>query len=90
MMKEAVAAVWDRFSPAGIANLFHQVTNQQAAKQRCDDGGAARVDLRSRAHRDPGSPGRMGGLLARVGRDQRLHRSAQPLPDAPARRRSRR
>jgi membrane-associated protease RseP (regulator of RpoE activity) len=38
IMKEAVAAVWDRFSPAGIANLYHQVTNSQAAKNAAASG----------------------------------------------------
>jgi membrane-associated protease RseP (regulator of RpoE activity) len=38
IMKEAVAAVWDRFSPAGIANLFDQVTNAQAAKNAAASG----------------------------------------------------
>jgi membrane-associated protease RseP (regulator of RpoE activity) len=38
IMKEAVVAVWDRFSPAGIANLFHQVTSQQAAKSAAASG----------------------------------------------------
>lgn len=38
IMKEAVAAVWDRFSPAGIANLFDQVTSHQAAKSAAASG----------------------------------------------------
>ena len=38
IMKEAVVAVWDRFSPAGIANLFDQVTSTQAAKNAAASG----------------------------------------------------
>jgi membrane-associated protease RseP (regulator of RpoE activity) len=38
IMKEAVVAVWDRFSPAGIANLFDQVSNEQAAKSAAASG----------------------------------------------------
>jgi membrane-associated protease RseP (regulator of RpoE activity) len=37
-MKESVVAVWDRFSPAGVANLFDQVTNTQDAKQGAASG----------------------------------------------------
>jgi membrane-associated protease RseP (regulator of RpoE activity) len=37
-MKESVVAVWQRFSPAGIGNLFNQVTNTQAATQAAQTG----------------------------------------------------
>ncbi len=38
LMKESVVAVWQRFSPAGIGNLFNQVTNTQAAEQAAQTG----------------------------------------------------
>jgi membrane-associated protease RseP (regulator of RpoE activity) len=38
VMKESVVAVWQRFSPAGIGNLFNQVTNAQAAQQAAQTG----------------------------------------------------
>jgi membrane-associated protease RseP (regulator of RpoE activity) len=38
LMKESVVAVWQRFSPDGIANLFNQVTNTQAAAQAAQTG----------------------------------------------------
>ena len=38
VMKESVVAVWQRFSPAGIGNLFDQVTNTQAAEQAAQTG----------------------------------------------------
>lgn len=38
IMKEAVVAVWDRFSPAGIANLFDQVTSEKAANSAAASG----------------------------------------------------
>jgi membrane-associated protease RseP (regulator of RpoE activity) len=38
LMKESVVAVWQRFSPAGIGNLFNQVTNTQAATQAAQTG----------------------------------------------------
>jgi membrane-associated protease RseP (regulator of RpoE activity) len=37
-MKESVLAVWDRFSPAGIANLFDQVINSQDAQKAAATG----------------------------------------------------
>jgi membrane-associated protease RseP (regulator of RpoE activity) len=38
VMKESVVAVWQRFSPSGIASLFKQVTNSQAAQQASETG----------------------------------------------------
>ncbi len=38
LMKESVVAVWQRFSPQGIGNLFDQVTNTQAAEQAAQTG----------------------------------------------------
>lgn len=38
VMKESVVAVWQRFSPAGIGNLFDQVTNAQAAQEAAQTG----------------------------------------------------
>ena len=38
LVKESVVAVWQRFSPAGIGNLFDQVTNAHAAQQAETDG----------------------------------------------------
>jgi membrane-associated protease RseP (regulator of RpoE activity) len=38
VMKESVVAVWQRFSPAGIGNLFDQVTSTKAAQQASETG----------------------------------------------------
>ncbi|MFZ0665077.1 MAG: M50 family metallopeptidase [Acidimicrobiales bacterium] len=38
LMKDSVQVVWNRFSPAGIANLLDQVSNTQAAKQAANNG----------------------------------------------------
>jgi membrane-associated protease RseP (regulator of RpoE activity) len=38
VMKAGVEAIWDRFSPAGIGNLFDQVTNSNAAQQGIENG----------------------------------------------------
>ncbi len=70
--------------PSGIGNLFHQVTNSQTAAQAGSDRAQAGVDLWSREDGDPGGPGGLGGFPERAGRDQRLHRAAQPAADAPA------
>lgn len=38
VMKESVQAVWQRFSPAGIGNLFDQVTNTKDADEAAKTG----------------------------------------------------
>jgi len=38
LMKDSVSVVWHRFSPGGLSNLLHQVTNSKAAEQAAQSG----------------------------------------------------
>ena len=67
----------------------HQVTNAQAANQAASQRHPGRVDPRGRADGDRRRPRRDRRAVVRARRHQHLHRDAQPLPDAPPRRRPR-